>query len=121
MPNSRKQAQTFNDGVANIYSVENIAPPGSMPQEKLNLKFERIRYEERTVGVQRYWTAMQAQARVDMVIRIHRISGISLHDVVAPIDGHQYKIVQIQRPKDDVDIPVIDLSLQRLEVAYDTE
>ena len=70
--------------------------------------------------MKRYWAAMQAQARIDMVLRMPQIRSISLHDVVIPVDGQQYKIVQIQYPE-DVDIPVMDLSLQRLEVAYDTE
>lgn len=121
MPNRKIQIQTFNDGVANIYSVSNIAPQGGMPKEGLIHKLGPIRYEERTVGIQRYWAAMQAQARIDMVLRMPIIRSVSLHDVVIPVDGQQYKIVQIQYPKKDVEIPVMDLSLQRLEVAYDTE
>lgn len=121
MPISKKQTQTFNDGVANIYSVGNIAPPGGMPKEGMKHKLGPIRYEERTVGIQRYWAAMQAQARVDIVLRMPLIRSVSLHDVVVPVNGQQYKIVQIQYPKKDIDIPVMDLSLQRLEVAYDTE
>ena len=47
--------QTFNDGVANIYSVGNIACPGGMPKDGLKLKVAYLRYKERTVGMSRYW------------------------------------------------------------------
>lgn len=113
-----KQNQTFNDGIANIYSVGNIAAPGGMPKDGLTLKLEKIRYKERTVGLNRYWAAMQTQARIDLVLRMPQLRNVSLHDVVTPVDGEQYRIVQIQYPE-DVEPPVMDLSLQRLEVAYD--
>jgi len=112
------KTQTFNDGVANIYSVGNIAPPGGMPKDGLQLKVAYLRYKERTVGMSRYWAAMQTQARIDLVLRMPQLRNVSLHDVVIPVDGEQYRIVQIQYPE-DVDPPVMDLSLQRLEVAYD--
>lgn len=121
MPSSKKnQPQTFNDGVANIYTVCNIAPPGGMPKEGLKYKIGPLRYRERTVGISRFWAAVQMQARIDAVLRMSQIRSVSLHDVVIPIDGQQYKIVQIQYPE-DIYPPVMDLSLQRLEVAYDTE
>lgn len=118
MPQQKIQNQTFNDGIANIYSVGNIAPPGGMPKDGLTIKAEGIRYKERTVGMSRYWAAMQTQARIDLVLRMPQLRSVSLHDVVTPIDGEQYRIVQIQYPE-DVEPPVMDLSLQRLEVAYD--
>ena len=112
------QTQTFNDGVANIYTVCNIAESGEMPKDGLTLKIGALRYKERTVGMSRYWVAMQAQARIDLVLRTPQLRSVSLHDVVTPIDGEQYRIVQIQYPE-DMEPPVMDLSLQRLEVAYD--
>lgn len=110
--------QTFNDGVANIYSVSNISSPGGMPKDGLTLKVGYLRYKERTVGMSRYWAAMQTQARIDLVLRMPQLRNVSLHDVVIPVDGEQYRIMQIQYPE-DVEPAVMDLSLQRLEVAYD--
>lgn len=124
MPQKQIQPQTFNDGVASIYSVSNIAPPGGMPKEGLKLKIGSLRYKERTVGMSRYWAAMQANVRVDMVIRVPcapvRLTAISTQDVVIPVDGEQYRIVQIQKPE-DMYPPVMDLSLERLVKKYDTE
>ncbi len=110
--------QSFNDGVVNIYSVGNIASPGNKPKEGLTLKVGFLRYEERTVGMGRFWSAMQAKARIDLILRVPQLRNVSAQDVAIPIDGEQYEIKQIQYPP-DVDPPVMDLSLERIEAAYD--
>lgn len=114
------QTQYFNDGVVNIYSVGNIAPPGNMPKEGLTLKVGPLRYKERTVGMGRFWTAMQAQVKIDQVIRVQQLRSISTQDIAIPNDGKQYEIKQIQYPE-DVEPPVMDLSLERVEADYDIE
>jgi hypothetical protein len=114
----KQQIQSFNDGVVNIYSVGDIAQPGNMPKEGLTLKVGPLRYKERTVGMGRFYTALQVQARVDQVLRAPQLRSVSAQDIAIPIDGKQYKIIQIQYPE-DVDPPVMDLSLERLEADYD--
>lgn len=110
--------QTFNSGVVNIYSVGDIAHPGGMPKEGLTLKVGSLRYHERTVGMSRFWAAMQNQTKVDMVLRMPRLETVSTHDVAIPIDGRQYEIKQVQYPE-DIDPPAMDLSLERLDKEYD--
>lgn len=110
--------QTFNDGVANIYSVGNIASPGNMPKDVLKLKVGPLRYKERTVGMSRFWTAIQTNAKIGRLLRMQRLDSVSTLDIAIPIDGKQYKIVQIQYPE-DADPPVMDLSLERLDAVYD--
>jgi hypothetical protein len=110
--------QTFNDGIVNIYSVGNIANDGNMPKEGLTLKVGLLRYEERTVGMSRFWTAMQAQAQIDQVLRVPLTRSVSTQDVAIPNDGEQYEIKQIQYPK-GVEPPSMDLSLERAEADYD--
>lgn len=114
----KKKIQTFNDGIVKIYSVGNIAAPGNMPKDGLTLKISPLRYEERIVGMGRYWTAMQVQAQIDRIIRVPRIESISSQDVAIPIDGKQYQIKQVQYVP-DIEPPSMDLSLERLEAAYD--
>lgn len=122
MPKQKIQLQTFNDGIVNIYSVGNTAPFGGMPKDGLKLKVRSLRYKERTVGMNRYWAAMQSSVKVDMVIRVPytpiRMMAISTQDIVIPTDGEQYRIVQIQKPE-DIYPPVMDLSLERLVQKYD--
>lgn len=113
-----QKPQTFNDGVVNIYSVGNIAAPGNMPKEGLTLKVGSLRYKERTVGMNRFWAAMQNQTRVDLMLRVQRLRNISPHDVAIPNDGEQYKIIQVQYPE-DVEPSVMDLSLERIDAVYD--
>jgi hypothetical protein len=114
----KPKTQTYNDGIVKIYSVGNIAAPGNMPKDGLTLKISPLRYEERIVGMGRYWTAMQVQAQIDRIIRVPRIESISSQDVAIPIDGKQYQIKQVQYVP-DIEPPSMDLSLERLEAAYD--
>lgn len=117
MPQPQK-TQTFNDGVANIYSVDNDASSGDMPKEKLRIKISSLRYKERTVGMSRFWTAMQINAKISRIFRMPRITSISPQDIIIPTDGEQYKIVQVQYPE-DIYPPVMDLSLERMVQKYD--
>jgi hypothetical protein len=109
--------QQFNDGIVNIYSVGNVAESGNMPKDGLTIKVSDLRYEERTVGMSRFWTAKQEQAQIEQLIRVPRINSITTHDV-AILDGEQYSIKQFQYIQ-DIEPPCMDLSLERLEVAYE--
>jgi hypothetical protein len=110
--------QAFNDGIVSIYSVGNIAEPGNMPQEGLTLKVGPLHYEERTVGMSRFWTALQANAKVEQMLRVPRINCVSPQDIAIPNDAMQYKIIQIQYPK-GIEPPCMDLSLERVDSNYD--
>lgn len=109
--------QPFKDGVVNIYKVDNISDPGNKPKQELVHK-AKLRYDERTVGMSRYWVAMQAQAKVEQMIRVPRLDFISTQDVAILKDGEQYRIIQIQYPV-GVEPHSMDLSLERLEAAYE--
>lgn len=112
----KTQTQTFNDGIVQIYSVGNISLPGNMPKDGLTLK-NTLRYEERTVGMSRFWGGLQANVSVEQLIRVHRINSISSQDV-AILDGEQYSIKQVQYIN-SVEPPSMDLSLERLEADYE--
>lgn len=111
------QTQTFNDGIVNIYSVKNVAGSGNMPKDKLVEKIKNLRYEEHIVGMSRYWTALQDNARIEKLLRVSRINSVTVHDV-AILNGQQYDIMQVQYPP-YVEPPCMDISLERLEVAYE--
>lgn len=109
----RKQSQTFNDGVVKIYSVENNAEAGNMPKSGLTLK-ETLRYDELTVGIKRFYTAMQNNIKIDLLLRCPRKRSISTQDIAIPIDGEQYEIKQVQYPKNVVPLSM-DLSLEKVK------
>ena len=113
-----KHFQTFNDGVCSIYSVSNAAPPGGMPTEALTKKAGPLRYEERKVGITRFYEAKRSEERIDRVIRVPRCGEVSALDVCVPLDGRQYRIRQAQLVL-DVSPPAYDLALERLEAGYD--
>lgn len=109
--------QNYNDGVVKIYSVGNIAKPGKKPVEALTLK-GALKYEERTIGMARFYAAMQNQVSIKYILRCPRVRSVSTQDVAIPNDGKQYRIVQIQYPK-DVEPPSMDLTLEELSPVYD--
>ena len=110
------KTQSFNDGVVKVYSVTNTAVDGDMPTEGISLK-QTVRYHERTVGLTRYFAALQANIRVQYVLRCQRLRDISAQDVAVPNDGKQYRIVQIQYPE-DTEPPVMDLTLEEVTADY---
>ena len=65
----RTKRPVFNDGVVQIFGVSNLSASGDLPREGLREKV-RLRFHRRTVGVQRYYTSMQAGEQVDAVLRI---------------------------------------------------
>lgn len=110
--------QTFNDGVVDIYNVDNIALAGNKPKQGLTKKVGPLRYEERVVGMTRFWTAKQSNAKVQQILRTPRVANVNIDDIAVPNDGTQYRILQVQYPP-NVEPPVMDLSLEKLEVIYD--
>ncbi len=89
-----------------------------MPKEGLTLKIGPLRYKERTVGMNRFEAAMQNQTRIDLLLRSQQLRNVSTHDIAIPIDGKQYKVVRIQYPE-DIEPPVMDLSLERIDAEYE--
>lgn len=114
--------QSFEDGIVGIYKVGDLAEPGDMPSEGLILK-NFLRYHERTVGMGRYYAAMQNNIKVDFVIRCPEVRGLSekATDILVAIliDGQQYKVMQIQYIE-DAQPPSMDLTLERLGESYVT-
>lgn len=110
--------QQYNDGILKLYKVGNIAEPGDMKKDGIVIKQPRLCYEERTVGVTRNSLAKQDQTTIEQLVRIQRFGEVSVHDVVILKDGKQYDIYQVQFIN-DVEPKSIDLSLTRIETAYE--
>lgn len=108
----------FNDGILTVYRVENDAIPGKKPVETLTARGV-LRYQRRTIGIQRHYAALNAGARVDLLLRVPYRPEVSAQDVAVPVpDGRQYRITFVQVPE-GVTPPVMDLTLERLERDYD--
>ena len=117
-----KQTQTFNDGVVSVYKVGDVALPGDMPRDGLVLQ-QTLRYKERTVGLNRFYQALQNNIKVDFVIRCPEVRGLSTKNtdimVAILINGQQYKVMQIQYIE-DAQPPSMDMTLERVGEDYST-
>lgn len=92
-------SQSFNSGVVRILTVTDAAAPGRMPVPALSEKI-RLPFEERRVGVSRFYNALQAQARIERVLRVPdpgAAGKISPQDAAIILqDEAQYRIEQVQ-------------------------
>ena len=109
--------QPFNDGVVKIYSVTDGAQPGYQPRPVLALKLT-LRYEERQMGVQRYYSARQNNIRIERVVRVPRTGQVDTQDVAITEDGRQYAVEWVQSVR-DVWPASVDLTLAELTQRYD--
>lgn len=110
-------SQTFNDGLISIYSVADEAEPGRQPKKRLTLK-ARLCFDERRLGVQRYYSAKQAMSDVERVVRVPLSACRILTQDVAMLTGEpvQYSITLVQAAQ-DVYPPSLDLTLSRISQA----
>ena len=106
-------SQNFNSGTVQICRVVDVAEPGYRPVQKLE-PMVALRYEDQRVGVQRYFSAMQNQIRVDRVIRVSRAMKITTQDVAVTETGDEYRIDLIQEVP-GAHPPCLDLTLTRIE------
>lgn len=109
--------QAYADGVVIIYTVLNSAPAGSKPVDILTPKAS-LRYAERTVGISRYYAALQANVKINRLIRCPLLRDVSTQDAAIPNDGKRYRIEQIQYP-DDIMPPVMDMTLVEVSQVYE--
>ena len=110
-------SQTFNDGVVTIYTTEDAASPGRLPIVKLTCKV-LLHYEERQLGIKRFYSAMQNQVQVERVIRVQAAVPVSSQDVAITEDGITYQIEMVQ-PVKNVWPPCLDITLKRTTQKYE--
>ena len=103
--------QGYNDGLVTVYSVTDSAAPGYEPKPRLAKKLA-LRYEERSLGIRRYYEAMQNQISVERVVRCPRVAGVTNQDVAQTEDGTYYRIDLVQAVT-DVYPPSMDLTLAK--------
>ena len=97
---SAEVSQSYNDGVVEIYTVSDGAAAGRLPQPMFKA-LVRLDYEERKVGIQRYYQAKQNQIHVEKVLRVPRPSvEITSQDVAVTENGRAYRIDLVQTVKD---------------------
>lgn len=108
--------QSFNSGLVTVYGVTDSAQPGRFPTPELRRKVT-LRYEERQLGLRRYYAAKQNQVRVERVLRVPRTGQVSTQDVAVTEDGRQYRVELVQGVR-EVWPASADLTLAAVEQVY---
>lgn len=114
--------QCYNDGRVVVYDVRNYGVNGFLPSPTYQVK-AILAYQERKLGIRRYYDARQNQVRVERVIRVPKPSGvfepdddvpepmrITSQDMARTEDGKRYRIDLVQSVP-DVFPPSLDLTL----------
>ena len=107
---------TFDDGVLKIYKVINIAETGMKPKYALKLKSKHC-FGFETVGISRYYTALQENVQVSDVVHIWEDRKITSMDICILEDGLQYKCAFVQHVMDD-GLKITRITLEQLKEDY---
>ena len=102
-------SRSFPDGVVKIYNAENAAKPGYAPEIKKTLK-ATLPYEERRLGIQRFYSGAQNQTRIQRVLRVPRGVKITNRDIAESEDGALYRIDLVQAVTEGAP-PALDVQL----------
>ena len=103
-------SQAYNDGVVTIYSVRDGAASGFLP-EPTYTEIVTLCYQERKLGVKRYYDAKQNQIHAERVIRVPASSFAITNQNVAETEGGQMYRIDLVQVVPDVYPPSVDLTL----------
>lgn len=109
---------TFDDGILTVWNVENTAQPGEKPVYGLTEKAQYY-FGYDTLGINRYYTALQADQQISAVVIVPGWGDIKVTDVVSMEDGTQYVIQMVQAAKDENGLRIMRLSLERVKQDYE--
>lgn len=111
--------QSFNDGIVEIYSVQDGAASGYRPVPMLVRK-GALRYQERYLGINRLYSGRQNQVDIQRILRVTKVAGVSNQDVAITEDGQQYRIDSVQNVL-DVYPSCMDLTLATVKEKYEVK
>ena len=109
---------TFDDGVLKIYKIENVAESGKKPKKGLR-EVAKEYYNLDTVGITRYYQALQAQSQISNVVNIWQDRAISPEMICILEDGLQYRISFVQHLKEEEGLQITKLTLERIGENYE--
>lgn len=109
---------TYDDGIVKFYNLENTAEKGDKPHNQLVFVTAEY-FSEKTVGVQRFFTAMANKVRIDKVIDVQKNTGIIPNQIAVDESGNQFEVIMVQLVKDENNLNQCRISLSRLEENYE--
>ena len=110
---------TYDDGILTVYRPQNTAGPGDQPQPGLTFR-GRYYYSISSLGVTRYYAAMQAGQDVAAVVAVPGWSDIMTNDIVVLDEqpGRQYRADMVQPETDEMGLKNMRVTLGVLSVDY---
>lgn len=114
--------QTYESGMLSIMQAELKDDPDPTKEQSEVLKplFPKLYYDERTVGISRFYQGKQSDVKIDRLVRCPRQKNVSTTHFAVTEDGVQYYIRQIQYPV-GVEPPSMDLSLEVIKTKMQVE
>lgn len=112
---------TYDDGIVKIYEIQNIASAGDKPREGL-VYSKAFYYGYSDLGINRYYTALQAHQQIESVINVQGWERIDPSVNIAVMeDGSQFRIQMVQPMHDDDGLRITRLSLERIRDEYNIQ
>ena len=115
---------TFDDGIVGVYELTDVIVAGKQPKNGLSL-LNKFYFGYDTLGINRYYTALQANQEIAAVINIPGWNTIAANkhiaiiaDVDGEMDGDQYRIVMVQPMLDEYGLRITKLTLERIGDKY---
>lgn len=108
---------TFDDGILSVFRPQNTAGPGDKPQPGLTFR-GRYYYGFASLGVTRYYAAMQAGQDVSAIVTVPGWDDIITNDIVVLDDGRQYWAEMVQPETDEFGLRITRITLGVLSVDY---
>lgn len=109
---------TFDSGIASVYKATNTAENGKKPKKGLVL-IGQYYFGFQTLGVNRYYTALQAHQQLEAVIAVPGWEPVPVEAVVILESGLQYTVRMAQHALDENGLQITRLSLERNGESYD--
>lgn len=108
---------TYDDGILTVYRPTNTAGPGDKPQPGLTF-IGRHYYGISSLGVTRYYAAMQAGQDVSAIVTVPGWNDIITNDIVILDNGRQYWAEMVQPETDEFGLRIMRVTLGVLSVDY---
>lgn len=116
---------TYGDGIIAVCRMTNIAAAGKKPVKGLEV-LESFCFSYDTLGINRYYTALQANQQIETVVNIpgwRRYDAGKDIAIIADADGSidggdQYTVQMVQPMLDEDGLRMTRLSLERLGENY---
>ena len=108
---------TYDDGILTVYRPQNTAGPGDQPQPGYIFK-GRYYYSISSLGVTRYYAAMQAGQDVSAIVTVPGWDDIITNDIVVLDNGRQYWAEMVQPETDAFGLRIMRVTLGVLSVDY---